>query len=219
MARDDRRGGAAGGAWWGEAPGRCVVLTGLRLLCGHRLSTRRREIFDCLSRPKTKADGDREAAYAALKLGRHLNSRCGERFVAKNFIGRAARYDACMRSGSRRRFRRALWGARHGRPELLNFARSARSRGAIRANCGGVGGQISLDQPSRQQGVAAFIHPNVEELRDFFSQVCCEIQSRLFVRLKRRFRRTQQKFPIYFVLRVLAHGNDPPNEWSTLPFY
>src|SRR5579859_4178013 len=198
--------GGWGGARWGEALGRCVVPTGLRVFCGHRLSTRRRVIFDCLSRPETKADGDRAATYVALQLGRDLNSRRRERFFAKNFIGRAAGHGTYPRRGARRRLWSALRATRNWWPESLNFARN---RSAIRADSRGIGREIPLDQPSRQQGIAALVHPHIKELRDFLSQVCGEIQSRLLVRLQSRFRRTQQKFPIHFLLVTLAHG-DPP---------
>jgi len=218
LARDDWKGGGWGGARWGEALWRCVDPTGLRVFCGHRLSTRRRVIFDCLSRPKTKADGDRAAADVALKLGRDVNSRSRERFFAKNLIGRVAGDCACVRSAARRRLWRALWTACNRRPECRDFARNARTRSAVRTDGLGIGCEIPLDQPSRQQGIAALVHPNIKELRDFFSQVRGEIQSRLLVRLQRRFRRTQQKFPIHFLLVMLAHG-DPPNKWSTLSIY
>ena len=198
-----------GGAWWGEALWRCVVPTGLRVFCGHRLSTRRRVIFNCLSRPETKADGDRAATYAAMKLGRDVNSRRRERFFAKNFIGHPAGHCTYTRRGARRRLWSALWAARNWRPECRDFARDAWNSSAVRADSRDIGREIPLDQPSRQQSIAALVYPHIKELRDFFSQVCGEIQSRLLVRLQRRFRRTQEKFPIHFLLVRLAHG-DPP---------
>ncbi len=116
MARWDLNGGGGGDgtigcgeAWRGGAPGRCVAPTGRRVVCGQRLSTLRRVDVTDLSKAKTKADGDGAALFAAPNprftartLRRGVNSRRRERFVAKNFIGRALCLRGPMRSCTRR---------------------------------------------------------------------------------------------------------------------
>lgn len=218
MAWEEWKGGGRGGAWWGEAPGRCGGATRLRSDCGHRLGTLRRERVDCTSQLQTKPNGDemgrfatRTSRFTPQTLRRGVNSRRWERFVAKNFIGRIVRRCSGLRGLARGWFRPA--GQHRGQLYAL-IAERARGASRIswiwsRANCAAVGREASLDQPSRQQSIAAFVHPHLKELLDFLSHVRGEIQARALVRLQSRFRRIQKKFPIHFLPSVLAHG-DPP---------
>jgi hypothetical protein len=247
LARDDRKGRGGGGAWWGEALWRCVVRTGLRVDCGHRLSTRRRERFNDLSKTNTKAEGEgallsvarnlrsasKNLEFRARTLRRGVNSRQRERFVAEKIIGRALRRRRSGRSSAGRRLvtvmrgagqrtsRRgviALAGWRLGRPSW----RTERASGGVEVARAGVrvgwsvgprvsadiagGGQISLDQPSRQQGAAVFVHPRVEQLHDFLAHICRQIQAGHLVRLQSGLRGCQQKIPIHFLLAMLSQG-------------
>ena len=214
MAREERKGRGWGGARLGAALRNGGGAAQLGVFCGHRRGTFRREIFDGTSETQTDLIGDEIARFGGRALGRGVNSRRGIRFFAKNFIGRALR-----RSGSRvvarRRFRCAVQRARQLCGLISEFARWIHhvcSHGvAIRR-------EVSFDEPTRQQSIAALIYPDLKKLRDLLSYVCGEIQTRLLVRLQSRFRRTEKKFPIHFLLRTLVHG-DPPNGWSTLPFY
>jgi hypothetical protein len=201
--------GGCGRAWFGEASWRCGVWTGLRVVCGHRLGTRRRETLDCLSETKTKVFDAVSASDAAQTLWQCVASARRERICVENFIGLVVSLGAGARSYAARR----LWrGARHARclsALIHGFVRAARAVCRICGNCGGFGGQVPLDQPSRQQGTAAFVHPRIEQVPDFLPHVGGEIQPRLFKRLQSRLRRTEKKFPIHFLLGMLAHG-DPP---------
>jgi hypothetical protein len=216
MARWELNGGggggemiACGGAWWGVALGRWVVATGLRVVCGHRLSTRRRADGTDLSTAKTKADADGATLFAAQKrphtaraLRRGVNSRRGERFVAENFIGRALRLRDSVRTSSRRWLRHVV---RHARRLLLVLllVEFAQATTCVTTNRVGVGRQVPLDQPSCQQGIAVLVHPRIEQLHDFLSHIGGQIQSRHLERLQRGFRRRQKKIPIHFLLRML----------------
>jgi hypothetical protein len=216
LARGERKGEGWGGARWGETPGRCGGSTGLRGVCGHRRGTLRRELFDCTYELQTKPSGDEIARFATQMSRftpqtsrRNVNSRCCERFFAKNFIGRITRRNSCRSglacgrlrcAGQQRRQVCALLGERTGSARRISCIWS-------RANRAAVGGEVSLDQPSRQQGIAAFVHPHLKKLLDFLSQVRSEIQSRALVRLQSRFRRVQKKIPIHFLPCVLAHGD------------
>lgn len=224
MARWDLKGGGRGGAWWCQARGRGVVQTGLRVVCGHRLSTRRRVDGTDLSKAKTKAGGDGAALFAAQTprhtahaLGRGVNSRRGERFVAKNFIGRALCRRGSVRSCTRGRFRGAV---RHARRLLLILLRVefAQATACATTNRVGVRRQVPLDQPSGQQGVAVLVHPRIEQLHDFLSHIGRQIQSRHLERLQRGFRRSQEKFPIHFLLAMLSQGTDLLMNAARYPF-
>ena len=221
MARWDLNGGGGGdatigcgGAWRGGAPGRCVAPTGRRVVCGQRLSTLRRVDVTDLSKAKTKADGDGAALFAAPNprftartLRRGVNSRRRERFVAKNFIGRALCLRGPMRSCTRRKFRHSV---RHARPLLLILllVEFAQARSRVRANRVAVRRQVPLDQPSSQEGIAVLVHPRVQQLHDFLSDIGRQIQSRHLERLQRGFGRSQKKIPIHFLLGMLSQGTD-----------
>jgi hypothetical protein len=225
LARDEWKGKVSGGAWWGEAPETGVGATGRRDVCGHRRSTPLRERFDGTCELQTKPGGDeiprfatRNSSFTTLKSRftpktsrRGVNSRCRERFFAKNFIGHVGCRIVGRRGLARGWFRRA---GQYRAPLCALIAERTRSGCRIswiwsRANSAAVGCEFAFDQPTRQQSIAAFIHPDLQKLLDFLSQVRGEIQSRALVRLQSRFRRIQKKFPIHFLPSVLAHG-DPP---------
>jgi hypothetical protein len=197
-------GGGGGGAWWGEAPGRWVVPTGLRGVGGHRLSTRGREGVTDLSKAKTKAEGDGAAGCAAQKLGSGVNSRRRERFAAKNFIGRGLCRRARVRSCARWRFRRACRARCLSLMLILLLLEFVRAASRVRTNRVGVCRQVSLNQPSCQQGAAVLVNPRVEQLHDFLSYIGRQIQSRNLERLQSGFRRRQKKFPVHFLLGMLS---------------
>ena len=218
MARNDRNGEGSGRAWFGEASWRCGVWTGLHVVCGHRLGTRRRELFDCRSETKTQLYGADAPFDVARKLRHGTNALCCGRILAKHFIGRTVGLSARARSHAAGRFSCAGRYARCLSTLLHGFARANRSACRICRNRAGFGRQVSLDQPSRQQGTAAFVHPRVEQLRDLLPHVGGKIQSRLFKRLQSGLRRRQEKLPIHFLLEVLSHG-DHSNESCILLFY
>src|SRR5580698_2984768 len=185
------------------------------VVCGHRLGTRRRETLDCLSETITKVYAAAAPSGAARKLQCSANALCRERILARDFIGRIANLSARPRSHAAGRFWPATRCALRLSSRILEFVHDGCD---VRANRIGFGGQVPLDQPARQQGTAALVHPCIEQLADLLSHVGGKIQSRLFKRLQSRLRRTQKKLPIHFLLGTLAHG-DPPNGCSTLPFY
>jgi hypothetical protein len=198
-----RNRGTCGQAWFGKAPWWCDDSAGLRDVCGHRPGTLRRNGGYCLLEPKSKADGGELTIFGTRLLRRSVDSRRRERFVAKKFIGRAMCRATDVWSSARWRFRLAGERARQRCSLLLKFAH-ARSR-ALRDRFG-VGDEVAFDQPSRQQGIAVFAHPRIEQLHDFFSYIRCEIQSRRFVGLKCGLRGCEKKFPIHFLLGMLTHG-------------
>jgi hypothetical protein len=225
LARERWKGRRDGEARRGEALGSGVGSTGLRLVCGHRLGTLRRDVFNGGSELQTKPNDDDVARFAtptsrfaARTSERGVKARRRQRFFAENFIGRIVRRSSCIRGDARRRFGCASWATRHLSLVRRKSAGNARAGSCVRAYGFGIGCDVALDQPSCLQGITAFVHPYLEKLRDFLSYVGSEIQTRLLVGLQSRFRRTQQKFPIHFLSRLLAHG-DPPNGVSTLPFY
>jgi hypothetical protein len=215
LARERWKGRRGGGARGGEALGSGVGSTGLRLVCGHRLGTLRRERLDCTSELLIKpSDGaiarfvTRISRLAPQTLRRGVNSRCRERFFAKNFIGHVGRPIVGLRGLARGWFRRAGHGG-----QLCALA-AERTRSGCRVNWiwsrasgSTVGCEVAFDQPARQQSIAAFIHPDLKKLLDFLAQVRGEIQSRALVRLQSRFRRIQKKLPIHFLPSVLGHGD------------
>ena len=164
--------------------GAALVRRGCAMVCGHRWSTLRRELFDCTCELQTKPDGDeiprfatRKSRFTNLKsrftpktLRRGVNSRRRERFFAKNFIGHIVRRHRRPRGLARGRFRR-VQGRRRAVVRvgpLGALEPAAEFPGSrARASSAAVGCEVPFDQPSRQQSIAAFIDPDLKQAARF----------------------------------------------------